>query len=186
MKIKQDFKYKIVKNFLTKEEIGLLKDYAILRHRHNTSEFDDAQSNNVADFATYADPIMESLLLQKKTLMEQETGINLLPTYSFWRMYTKFSDLPKHKDRPSCEISTTVNIASDGTAWPIFMDGKPLHLQSGDAAIYLGMELTHWREEFKGDWCAQVFLHYVDKDGPHASFVKDKREHWGMAKNKGE
>ena len=74
MKIKQDFKYKIVKNFLTKEEIGLLKDYAILRHRHNTSEFDDAQSNNVADFATYADPIMESLLLQKKTLMEKETG----------------------------------------------------------------------------------------------------------------
>jgi hypothetical protein len=68
-------------------------------------------------------------------------------------MYTKFSDLPKHKDRPSCEISTTVNIASDGTTWPIFMDGKPLHLESGDAAIYLGMELTHWREEFKGDWC---------------------------------
>jgi len=175
MKIKQDFKYKIVKNFLTKEEIGLLKDYAILRHRHNTSEFDDAQSNNVADFSTYADPIMESLLLQKKTLMEQETGINLLPTYSFWRMYTRFANLIKHKDRPSCEISVTTQISSDGTKWPIYIEGKENILKNGQAIIYLGCELEHWRETFEGDYQAQCFMHYVDSKGPFTDFKFDKR-----------
>ena len=185
MKIKEDFKYKIVRNFLTKEEAALLRDYTIIKHRHNDSIFDDGQSKNVANFTNYGDPIMESLMLQKRDLMEKETGLKLLPTYSFWRMYTKFSDLPKHKDRPSCEISTTVNIGSDGTPWPIFMEDTPLFLENGDAAIYLGMDLLHWREEFKGNWCSQVFLHYVDKDGPHASHVKDGREHWGITNNKG-
>ena len=26
--------------------------------------------------------------------------------------------------------------------------------------IYSGCELEHWRDEFKGDNCGQVFLHY--------------------------
>jgi len=26
--------------------------------------------------------------------------------------------------------------------------------------IYSGCELEHWREEFKGESCGQVFLHY--------------------------
>ena len=26
--------------------------------------------------------------------------------------------------------------------------------------IYSGCELEHWREEFKGENCGQVFLHY--------------------------
>jgi len=31
--------------------------------------------------------------------------------------------------------------------------------------IYSGCELEHWREEFKGDICAQVFLHYNHING---------------------
>jgi hypothetical protein len=40
-----------------------------------------------------------------------------------------------------------------------------INLEPGDAAIYSGCEIEHWREEFKGDWHAQTFLHYVDKNG---------------------
>jgi PKHD-type hydroxylase len=38
------------------------------------------------------------------------------------------------------------------------------------------MEKHHWRKKFKGEWQAQVFLHYVDADGPHKEWKFDKRQ----------
>tara|TARA_Y100000356_G_scaffold118678_1_gene109823 strand:+ start:1042 stop:1389 length:348 start_codon:yes stop_codon:yes gene_type:complete len=114
--------------------------------------------------------------------MEKETGLELLPTYAFWRMYTKNAVLEKHTDRPSCEISVTVHIDSDKTPWPIYIDGNPVETKPGDAVIYLGCELEHWRDSFKGDWHAQTFLHYVDKNGPNKDYYMDKRHYWGRDK----
>ena len=177
--IKQ-FKYKRIKSFLTSSETNILKDYCRIKHRLNKDSFNTLQSSTL-DTAIYADPLMESLLINKNSQMEKLTGLSLKPTYSFWKMYTKFADLESHTDRPSCEISVTITLGSDGTSWPIFMDGKPLDLHPGDAVIYLGCDLPHWREEFKGDWQAQTFLHYVDAKGPFADHWKDKRLLWGEA-----
>jgi hypothetical protein len=179
MIIRKDFKYKLVKNFLTEEEIKLLTSYCRIKHRINFDSFDYDQNNN-GDTKYYADPLMESLMVNKLKLMEKETGLKLLPTYAFWRMYTINADLKKHKDRESCEISVTVMLGSDGTKWPIYMDGVELNLNVGDAAIYLGCEVEHWREEFKGDWHAQTFLHYVDANGPNKEWFKDKRLIYGI------
>jgi len=179
--LKKNFKYKVIKNFLTEEEIKLLTDYCRIRHRINFNSFDFIQNDN-GDTHYYGDPLMESLMVNKLDLMQKETGLRLIPTYAFWRMYTMFADLKKHKDRPACEISVTVMINSDGTKWPIYMDGKEIELERGDAAIYLGCEVEHWREEFKGDWHAQTFLHYVDAEGPFIEWAKDKRFLYGMKK----
>jgi hypothetical protein len=181
MKTINDFKYKIIKNFLNKEEVGLLKDYCRIRHRINFNFFDNVQNEN-GDTFFYADPLMESLMVNKLQLMQKETGLELLPTYAFWRMYTMHADLKKHKDRPACEISVTVMIGSSGERWPIFMNGTEINLEEGDAAVYLGCEVEHWREEFSGDWHAQTFLHYVDKKGNNKEWFKDKRLLYGMAK----
>jgi hypothetical protein len=62
------------------------------------------------------------------------------------------------------------------------MEGAKINLQPGDAVIYLGCELEHYREEFKGDWCAQVFIHYVDAEGDNASLEQDKKVYWGLLK----
>jgi len=121
-------------------------------------------------------------MLKKKFLIEKESGKKLLPTYSFWRCYTKYADLKKHTDRPSCEISVTVNINGDGTSWPIFMEGTSLDLKKGDAALYLGCKVKHWREEFKGDYQFQTFLHYVDAEGKNTEHYMDKRKYWGCSK----
>lgn len=178
--IGKDFKYKIIKNFLSKDEIELLDLYCEITFTTNLQNFDESAKTSNSDTYYYADRVMESLLLKKKQFMEKETNKKLLPTYSFWRMYTKYSDLQKHKDREACEISVTVNIGSDGTSWPIFLDGTPIELNQGDAVIYLGRQLPHWREPFKGDWCAQCFLHYVDADGEFKEWEKDKRVYWGI------
>jgi hypothetical protein len=179
--LKKDFKYKVIKNFLTLEESNLLRDYCIIKHTHNHTNFDTRQNNN-ADTFIYADPLMESLMVNKLPLMNKETGLELFPTYSFWRMYSFNADLKKHKDRPACEVSVTVCIGSDGTPWPIYMDGTPIDLKAGDAAIYLGCEVEHWREEFTGDWAAQCFLHYIDSKGPYTEHKLDKRPAFGFVK----
>jgi hypothetical protein len=178
MKTIKDFKYKLVKNFLTKEEIKLLTDYCRIKHRINDYSFDFEQNDN-GDTFFYGDPLMESLMINKLDIMQKETGLELLCTYAFWRMYTVNADLKKHKDRESCEISVSVMIGSDGTSWPIYMDGTEINMEPGDAVIYLGCEVEHWREESKGDWHAQVFLHYVDKNGLNKEWARDKRILYG-------
>ena len=60
--------------------------------------------------------------------------------------------------------------------------GAEINMEPGDAAIYLGCEIEHWREEFKGDWHAQTFLHYVDKNGINKEWFKDKRQIYGIQK----
>jgi hypothetical protein len=177
-RIGKDFKYKIIKSFLSEDERHLLGVYCEIKHKLNMENFDTTQSN--ADTFFYGDPIMESLLLKKEKFVSELTGKKLLPTYSFWRAYTKFADLKKHSDRPSCEISTTVNISSDETSWPIFMDGTAIELKPGDAAVYLGCEVQHWRETFKGDYNMQVFLHYVDAEGDNKNYYMDQRKFWGI------
>ena len=179
--IRKDFKYKTVKNFLTPDELILLKDYCIIKHRANETGFDLDQTKG--ETFIYGDPVMESLLLNKRKKMQEITGLKLLPTYAFWRMYVYLSDLKKHTDRPSCEISVTVNLGNDGTSWPIFMDGTSLNIEPGDAAVYLGETVEHWREPFEGDFQAQAFLHYVDLDGPNKNYYKDGRQIWGVPKN---
>lgn len=178
----RDFKYKLVKNFLTKEETELLKQFTILFHQRNDSSFDNKQSITM-DTMNYGNPATDALLVTKLKKMEEETKLKLKPTYSFWRMYTKYADLKKHTDRPSCEISCTVMVGSDGTPWPIYMDGKPIEMNSGDAAIYLGCDVKHWREEFEGDWHSQIFLHFVDANGPYKDYENDQRDKKGSKEN---
>ena len=113
--------------------------------------------------------------------MEKNTGLELLPTYACWRMYTWGACLKKHKDRESCEISVTVSLgSSDDKPWPIYINDKPVILEHGDAVIYLGMEDTHHRNTLDSDYHAQVFLHYVDKNGPGRNNVKDGRLIYGV------
>ena len=52
----------------------------------------------------------------------------------------------------------------------------------GDGLVYKGCDVLHWREEFEGDFQAQVFLHYVNKNGKNAEWFRDKRQYWGETK----
>ena len=175
----KNFKYKKINKFLNSFETNILKDYCRIKHRLNRSSFDSVQSDNFETYF-YGDPLMEALLINKNSHMEELTGLSLKPTYAFWRMYTKFSDLKPHKDREACEISVTVNLGGD-ILWPFYVNGISFNLEPGDAVIYLG-KVSHWRKEFEGDWCAQTFLHYVDANGPYKEHWKDKRIKWGETK----
>ena len=117
-------------------------------------------------YSHYADLVMETLLQKVKPVMEKHTKLKLSETYSYARIYKNGDILARHKDRYSCEISTTLNLGGD--PWPIYLDptgkqgqaGIKVDLDPGDMLIYSGCDLEHWREEFTGKDCGQVFLHY--------------------------
>jgi len=150
-------------------------------------------------YSQYANMAMETLLLKCQPVMEKATGLKLYPAYTYARIYKKGDELKRHKDRFSCEISTTMNLGGDD--WPIYLspnenvgapDGKNIttaskakgvkvDLKPGDMLVYRGVELEHWREKFKGKECVQVFLHYNNRKTPGAKDnMFDKRPHLGL------
>ena len=153
-------------------------------------------------YSKYADWAMETLLLYMIPIMKAKTGLDLVPTYSYTRLYEKGNKLKRHRDRPSCEVSTTLHLGGD--EWPIFLDpsggkyiideykeihkpgapkGIKVDLKVGDMLIYAGCELEHWREPFEGKICSQVFLHYNHANGPYAKTnLYDKRPLLGVPK----
>ena len=131
------------------------------------------------------------MLIQANSFIEKVTKLELVPTYSYWRLYITGNDLKKHIDRPSCEYSTTLflghdisNIKDKDYNWPIYIkshngETKSVILNPGDMVIYKGCDVEHWRDNFKGLNHAQVFLHYNDKNGKYGE-INDGREFLGL------
>ena len=172
-------KYQVIKNAISYELANFIFNYFLLKRDataymyQNNITYDNGMFGTWSDqqvpntYSHYADPVMETLLMKVLPVMKEETGLELVPTYSYARLYKKGDILKRHKDRPSCEISTTLNLGGD--PWSIFMEGVEVLLNVGDMLVYSGCELEHWREPFQGNVCGQVFLHYNHVNGPFAN-----------------
>ena len=193
-------KYQVIKKAISYELANFIFNYFLLKRDavsfmyenniHSQSSilgiWSDQQIPNT--YSCYGDFAMDTLMMKVLPKMQKETGLTLVPTYSYARIYKNGDILKRHKDRPSCEISTTINLGGD--PWPIFIDGtgadsiiderKNIHkpnapkgteilLDIGDMLVYSGCDLEHWREPFEGQTCGQVFLHYNNAYGPYAS-----------------
>ena len=171
----------VVRGALSKESCKIIEVYSLIMEKrseiyHETSVID---KDLVGSYFSYADAMTESLLLFLKKDVENAVGLELLPTYSFYRVYRKGHELPKHTDRNACEVTASVCLANghDGENWPLFIDGNPFYLNAGDMVVYKGAELVHWREPAKFDgYQVQAFIHYVDKNGQYSEWELDKRK----------
>ena len=211
----KEHKYTVVRNAISFELANFALNYFLLKreavawmHQNNyLSEFTpgfgtwkDKQVPNT--YSCYGDFFMETLMMKVLPVMKEHTDLDLIPTYTYTRAYKKGDILRRHKDRPSCEISTTLHLGGD--SWAIYIDatgtnnvideykqiikpnapkGIPVDLEIGDMLVYSGCDLEHWREPFEGDNCAQVFLHYNNIDGPFGTQNNfDKRPMLGIPK----
>ena len=178
-----EMKYERIDSFIDKPTIEIISQYMENTIRRGIWKKLEGAIDKTAEptiYAYYADPLIEVLLTKCKELVEVTTGKELLPTYSYSRIYQPGEELEVHVDREACEISVTVNVASKGEVSPIYTkykDKTEQHiLNPGDALIYMGCDVGHWREPLKnGQLNIQFMLHYVDKNGPFASFEKDTR-----------
>jgi hypothetical protein len=208
-------KYQIIRGALSKQLANFIFNYMMLQRdavdlmmKNNKVNPANPFMGNRVDpqipgaYSKYGDWVMETLLMYMIPIMKAKTGLELIPTYSYTRLYEKGNILKRHKDRPSCEISTTLHLGGD--EWPIFLDpsgqdfvidefkqihkpgapkGVRVDLKVGDMLIYSGCELEHWREPFQGNVCSQVFLHYNHANGPYAKTnLFDKRPMLGVTK----
>lgn len=139
----------------------------------------------------------ELYFLVRKEL-ETILGMDLFPTYYFDRFYFVGQELKRHIDRPSCEVSVTIQIGSNRQEpWPIWFK-KPngeetfINMNNGDAVIYKGCEIEHWREPLRSKYNKfeqqiikmvnkedntyhhQIFLHYVNANGPYVQHAYDQ------------
>ena len=180
-------KYTILRNAISKELASFVYKYFLNKRKVARILFDSKYISHFTEYwgvwndrqipntySHYADTAMETLLQEVKPVMEKHTGLKLSETYSYARIYKKGDVLVRHKDRFSCEISTTLNLGGD--TWPIYLDptgkegqaGVEIKLDPGDMLIYSGCDLEHWREEFTGKDCGQVFLHYNKANSKNA------------------
>ena len=205
-------KYQVIKNAISYDLANFIFNYFLLKRDavkymyDNNITYDNGMLGTWTDkqipntYSHYADHVMETLLMKTLPVMQKETGLELVPTYSYARAYKKGDILKRHKDRPSCEISTTIHLGGD--QWSIFIDptgsnnvideyknihkpdapkGVKVDLDIGDMLVYSGCELEHWREQFQGNVCVQVFLHYNHVNGQFAEKNKfDKRPMLGI------
>ena len=182
---------KTINNFLTQDELKLAQDYWKIRE---PSLKKCIQSKN--SVAVYSDFLSETLVSSKKSIVEKAIGEQLTPTYTYSRMYHKGGELLAHNDRPSCEVSITLNIFADKD-WSIWfhklkegtkevdpnVQPSSYSTKPGDAVVYEGCNYSHWREPYSGEKCMQVFLHYVRAKGRYTSFAMDGRKYLGQDKD---
>ncbi len=208
-------KYVVIRQAISKELAVFVANYLVMKKQvYDTCrrtrfispyevllghyETDEEQVPNT--YVCYADIAVETLMLKCQPIMEKATGLKLNPAYTYARIYKNGDVLKRHKDRFSCEISTTMYLGGD--SWALYLDptgasnvinekqnlikpnapkGIKVDLKQGDMLIYSGCELEHWRTEFKGKECIQVFLHYNNCKTPGAEKnLFDKRPHLGL------
>ena len=195
-------KYAVIRKAIDKDLSLFLYNYFLMKRQvYDTclsqryfSPFENAFGHYEKDneqipntYSHYSDIAMETLMLKCQPIMEKVTELKLYPAYTYARIYKKGDILKRHKDRFSCEISTTMNLGGD--KWSIYLEpsgelgkkGIKVDLSPGDMLVYRGCELEHWREKFKGKVSAQVFLHYNNTKTKFAKEnIFDRRKHLGL------
>ena len=214
MSFKKD-KYTIIRQAISKDLASFIANYFSMQKQvYDTcmkaryfspfeniiGHYEDPVNGQIPNtYSQYSNIAMETLMLKCQPKMEEATGLELYPAYTYARIYKKGDELKRHKDRFSCEISTTMNLGGDD--WPIYLSpnenvgipngknitpesnakGVKVDLKQGDMLVYSGCELEHWRKPFKGKECVQVFLHYNNrKTLGSKDNIFDKRLHLGL------
>jgi len=147
--------------------------------------------------ARYNIPIYRELHFLVKKEVERILEMNLHPSYFYDRFYFPNNILERHIDRPACEVSVSLQISTTlNNPWPLWFerpDGSEsyVEMKNGDAVIYKGCEREHWRDAMPDEvpWLEkkiakikgkeiesfhhQIFLHYVDANGPFVHYAFD-------------
>lgn len=133
-------------------------------------------------FSRYNEPKFKELFYEVKNKVEYIIQDKVYPSYYFDRFYFNGSKMDRHVDRGACEISVSLNISHNlDYDWGLWFDnGEAFECftKPGDAVIYRGVEVPHWRNKMVGkkdSYFHQIFLHYVRRDGEYLEFAFDPK-----------
>ncbi len=181
----RDHGYVVIPGLVTADRVRALRDHLQARAGAGTMLMSgDKQVPQTP--SVYGDAQVDALMNDIKPLIEAHTGLALFPTYSYARIYKTGDRLAPHRDRAACEISISLNLGQEpDEPWALKIGPKSpgfsALLHPGDVLLYRGMDMTHWRDPYPGTRLFQVFVHYVDANGPHAGEKFDGRAGAGNA-----
>lgn len=185
--------YQVVPNFLELLgiDVEIIQQYFEYRFKYSSDKVHTSTIGK-GELAFYSDPLIETLLERSVPVLENILNKKLFPTYTYSRRYVKGNELKVHKDRDSCEISLTLSLGYEGTIInPICFSNNQdksnaieIFLNPGDACLYKGCDLWHWRPPIENEWYLQSFLHFVDANGPHKNQKYDKQISLGAPSTK--
>lgn len=179
-------KYAVIENLMPIDLCRIATKYALIKETVTFEPENGAGAQVQNAHSVYGDTLMETLMYFLKPHIENAVGLQLCPTYTYYRVYRPGMKLDIHRDRPSCEISSTICLGykylqkQSDYRWGMYVEPNTLVNQnSGDAIIYRGCEVDHWRDHFDAgpnSYQVQAFFHYINIDGPfYPEYSYDKR-----------
>ena len=166
--------FEVVKGFIPPFFSAYLRNYFTLRVQ-NEGLGGDPQAPN--SHCVYGDPAFDMVMAMSTPDIGEMVGKNLIPQYTYARIYLNGSVLERHSDRPECQYSVTLSLGGEyNQQWPIWIkdyagNDHCVPLDEGDMVVYHGTELEHWRDKFEGNMQYQLFMHYVDSEGKYLSLI---------------
>lgn len=167
----------VIKNFISEERAKNLSKEILEFYNKNPEKF-RTDFKNTPGIVNYISSL--EILIEKTNEISEITGDFLLPVNSYNRNYQNGDILDRHTDRDGCEISLTLHLDGD-IPWKFYFEdlegnNKSIILNSGDALLYSGCEIFHYRKKFEGNFYNQLFLHYVKSRGSRIQFSPFKIE----------
>lgn len=171
-------RYEVIRGVIPEPLLTIAREYYKIMQLQE--EFKYAAVKLVPEGAQvrYCDALSTAISEYLQPLIEERTGLSLLPTYNYTRIYPPGSRLVAHTDRHGNEISATLTISNTpNKIWPLYVrrkDDTTVHvdLEPGDMMIYRGMDLPHWRLPDNVEQIG-VFMGWVDANGPYTDHQGD-------------
>jgi hypothetical protein len=183
--------YCVIRNFISEPEYLSILPEDLYTERHieylydGTLEGDYKEEAQVkGSYSRTCFPPLKEFHMQMRNQIQKFIlpPHQLHPTFYFDRIYYAGTELESHIDWEPCEISVTLQLRTTlSKPWKLFIERKSggvseIELQNGDAVIYLGNKVRHWREPMPGgpkDYHHQLFLHYVVYQGEAFKELQD-------------
>ena len=164
----------VVPDFIDQRLARMLYTVLLLRRHRGEGRRDDHMPTALS---FWGDSTLDAFHLSVLPEVEAVAAGPLLPTYCYARLYGHGDTLHRHHDREACEIVVTVHLGCRGAAPPpiSFATGQAVSQRPGDAVVFHGAVIDHWRDAFLGDDFGQVFMNFVRADGPHRGQALDGR-----------
>ena len=162
--------YLPVSGLLPPFQVGALRRYYRYHTRVGTFALGDQQSPG--RYVAYDEATTKYVHQQLTRTVSDLARRVVVPSYSYLCLYQGGATLDQHTDRDACEY--TISLCIDATpdpqthgAWPLHLmteDGQVSLVQGiGDAVLFRGRYLTHWRDQLPmGYTSSSILFHYVD------------------------
>ncbi len=159
----------MTKNF-TAIQIAMLRKYFRAMEKEGYLSIDRVQIKEKR-YYRHNDQLLKFIHRQTGHLVRQVTGQQIIPSFSYLAAYMKGAELAKHIDRPQCawNMSLLIDEIPEGQkakSWPIYLETPrgivEVRLAPGEATLYQGDRVPHWRPALQGEQRQTVALfHYV-------------------------